>query len=86
VGTDGSKGSARNPGGPDEAAQVQGPVCDIALCPICTAVIAMGEMRPELVEHVLAASREFLLALRTVIDSRLRDDRPRDELHRLKIT
>ena len=35
------------------------------------ALTAMGEARPELVEHVLMASREMLLALRALIDSRL---------------
>jgi len=35
------------------------------------AVTAVGEVKPEFVEHLLAAGREFLLALRGVIDSRL---------------
>jgi hypothetical protein len=35
------------------------------------AVTAVGEVKPEFVEHLLAAGREFLLALRAVIEARL---------------
>jgi hypothetical protein len=34
-------------------------------------VTALGEARPELVEHLLLAGREMLLAARAVIDARL---------------
>ena len=47
------------------------PLCSVAFCPICTMVTAMGEARPELVEHLLLAGREMLLAARAVIDARL---------------
>jgi len=57
----------------EEVAESDGarPVCSFVFCPICLALTAMGEARPELVEHVLMASREMLLALRALIDSRL---------------
>ena len=42
-----------------------------ALCPICTTLTALGEARPDLVEHLLVASREMLLAVRALIDARL---------------
>jgi len=35
------------------------------------AVTAVGEVKPEFVEHLVAAGREFLLALRGMIDARL---------------
>ncbi len=35
------------------------------------ALTALGDARPELMEHVLLASREMLLALRALIDARL---------------
>lgn len=47
------------------------PLCSVAFCPICTAVTAFGEARPDLLEHLLVASREVLLALRALIDARL---------------
>ena len=47
------------------------PLCSVPFCPLCMAVTAVGEVKPEFVEHLLAAGREFLLALRAVIDARL---------------
>jgi hypothetical protein len=57
--------------GQQAAAQSQQPLCSFALCPICMTLTALGEARPELITHVLLASREVLLALRAVIDARL---------------
>lgn len=53
-------------------------ICSVSFCPICAAVAAVGEARPELTEHLLAASREMLLALRDLIDARLEgvEERP----------
>jgi hypothetical protein len=45
--------------------------CTVAFCPICAAVTAVGQARPDLVEHVLMAGREMLLALRALIDARV---------------
>jgi hypothetical protein len=47
------------------------PLCSVPFCPFCMAVAAVGEVKPEFVEHLLAAGREFLLALRAVIEARL---------------
>src|SRR6266511_6001877 len=57
--------------GDGQSATVPGgqPVCSVAFCPICTAVTAFGEARPDLLEHLLAASREVLLAFRGLIRS-----------------
>lgn len=45
--------------------------CTVAFCPICTAVTALREARPEVAEHLLQAGREVLLAARALIDARL---------------
>ena len=45
--------------------------CPVPLCPICTVATVLGEARPEVTEHLLAATREALLALRAVVDARL---------------
>jgi hypothetical protein len=61
------------------------PPCPVALCPVCMTVTALGEVRPELVEHLLAAGREVLLAMRTVIDARLEETERPVRLQRLTI-
>ena len=59
--TDGAK--------PLEGKQQQ-PVFTVAFCPICLAVTAGQGAAPDVVEHLLAAAREFFLAARAVIDVR----------------
>jgi len=49
------------------------------------AVTAVGEVKPEFVEHLVAAGREFLLALRAVIDARLEGLDSPAKLERLTI-
>jgi hypothetical protein len=45
-------------------------VCDVGFCPIGLALTAVQPTRPEAVEHLLAAGREFVLAMRAVVDAR----------------
>jgi hypothetical protein len=61
------------------------PLCSVGLCPICLAVTALGDVRPELMEHLVAAGREFLLAARALIDARLEDEPGQGRLERLTI-
>ena len=70
------------PGGTEDGS----PICSVAFCPICAAVTAFGDARPDLVEHLLLAGREMLLAVRGLIDARLEgvSERPM-KLERLKI-
>ena len=44
--------------------------CPVAWCPICLTVTTVQPMKPELVEHLLKAGTEMLLALRAVVDAR----------------
>jgi hypothetical protein len=44
--------------------------CPVAWCPICLAVTAVQPIRPDVVEHLLKAGTELLLAFRGVIDAR----------------
>jgi hypothetical protein len=63
------------------------PLCQVALCPICATVMLVGDLQPELVDHLLAAGREMLLAMRTIIDSRLQEPpSPPETIQRLTIT
>jgi hypothetical protein len=46
------------------------PVCSVAMCPICLAVTAVQPLKPEVIEHLLVAGREFFLAFRALLDQR----------------
>jgi hypothetical protein len=61
------------------------PLCSVSFCPICMAVTAVGEARPELADHLLAAGREVLLALRGLIDARLEESGGSGRLERLRV-
>ena len=45
-------------------------MCTVAFCPICLALTAGQGSCADVVEHLLAAAREFFLAARAVIDVR----------------
>jgi hypothetical protein len=60
---------AQRPGGAEQGALV----CNVAFCPICTAVTAARTVAPDAIDHLLAAAREFFLAARAVIDVRADD-------------
>ena len=45
-------------------------VCSVAFCPISLALSGVEGVRPDAVEHLLAAGREFLLATKAVLDER----------------
>jgi hypothetical protein len=62
-----------------------GLLCSVSFCPICMAVTTASEVRPEFVDHLMVAGREFLLALRAVIDARLEGVQPHGKLERLTI-
>ena len=47
-----------------------GQVCTVGFCPICLAVTAVQPLKPEAVEHLLNAGREFLLAMTAVMGAR----------------
>jgi hypothetical protein len=72
------RSTAEQPTGPP-------PLCSVSFCPICLAVTTAAEVRPEFVGHLVSAGREFLLALRAVIDARLEELEPPVKLERLTI-
>jgi hypothetical protein len=85
-----SSGRAEGPkqaAAPPPRAEGQSPLCTVAFCPICLAVTAIGDARPELVEHLMVAGREMLLAARAVIDARLQsmDQEPSPPMQRVTI-
>jgi hypothetical protein len=48
-------------------------VCSVAFCPIGMALTGIQGAGPEVLDHLLSAAREFLLAARAVIDARAAD-------------
>jgi hypothetical protein len=53
--------------------------CPVAWCPICMAVTAVVPLKPEVIEHLLKAGTEMLLAFRGVIDARADEVHPPDD-------
>jgi hypothetical protein len=47
----------------------------VAFCPICTAVSVVNRASPDVVQHLLVAGQQFLLALQAVVDARAADFR-----------
>ncbi|MCA1726960.1 MAG: hypothetical protein LC722_04730 [Actinobacteria bacterium] len=45
-------------------------ICGVAFCPVSMLLTATGTVSPEVVEHLLAAGRELLLAAQVVINAR----------------
>ena len=73
----------------EEAAPVRDHVCNVAFCPIGLALSTMQGAAPDVLEHLLKATQEFLLAARAVIDTRAKDfeGEPGDaDLHRIEIS
>ena len=48
-------------------------VCNVAFCPIGLALSAVQPMKPDVIEHLLLAGREFFLAAKAVMDARADD-------------
>ncbi len=57
-------------------------MCPVAFCPICTAVSVVNRASPDVVQHLLVAGQQFLLALQAVVDARAADFRDRQEADR----
>lgn len=66
----GARDTASPGGGPDAERGAQGHVCTVAFCPICLAVTTVQPLKPDAVEHLLNAGREFLLAMTAVLGAR----------------
>jgi hypothetical protein len=50
-----------------------GHVCNVAFCPIGLALTAVQPLKPDVVEHLLLAGREFFLAAKALMDVRADD-------------
>jgi len=81
-----TRGSGTAAAKPKEQAGQGQHVCPVAFCPIGLALSTVDRASPEVVEHLLVAAREFLLAARTLIDTRVADTGgPEPKLERIEI-
>jgi hypothetical protein len=55
------------------AAEATKQVCPVPFCPIGLAFTVMRTAKPDVVDHLVAAGRELLLAARAVVDARTDD-------------
>jgi hypothetical protein len=62
-----------------------GPVCPVGFCPVGMALTFGEQVRPEVVEHLLAAGRELLLAMKAVVDARVEGFERSSPLERVTI-
>jgi hypothetical protein len=64
------RGSAASPSDEEEQSEH---VCPVTFCPIGFALGTVNRSSPEVVDHLLVAAREFLLAAKTLLDTRVGD-------------
>lgn len=72
------------PGGdPDPDAATVFRTCGV--CPVCSVIRLVGEVRPEVVDHLAAASRHLTLALKAVVDAQAARMDGGDQLERIRL-
>jgi hypothetical protein len=59
--------------------------CPVGFCPVGMFLTVAGTARPEAVGHLIAAGREFMLALSAVINARVDDLGRRSELEKIEL-
>jgi hypothetical protein len=67
---DAAKGRREPAASGETQGEESGHVCTVSFCPICLAVTTVQPIRPEAVEHLVNAGREFLLAMTAVLGAR----------------
>lgn len=55
------------------------------ICPVCTGIRLLGEVRPEVVSHVTEAARHLTLALKAVVDAQAEAMGADDGLQRIDL-
>ena len=87
--TRGSREPEAEPAPPPVHEAAAAHVCNVAFCPIGLALSTVQGAAPEVLEHLLKAAQEFMLAARAVMDNRAKDfeDEPTDgTLRRIEIS
>jgi hypothetical protein len=60
-------------------------VCPVGFCPIGMFLTVAGHARPEAVDHLVAAGREFMLALSSVLNTRVDDLGRTSQLEKIEL-
>ena len=47
------------------------PVCPVGFCPVGMALTVAESVRPEVVEHLMKAGAELMLAMKAIVDARV---------------
>jgi hypothetical protein len=68
------KSSTASP--PPQEEPGRAPVCPVGFCPIGMALTSVQGAGPEVLDHLLSAAREFLLAAKAIVDARVGDAQP----------
>jgi hypothetical protein len=76
--------ASRKPSSSKNKESSHAPTCTVGFCPICAAVTAVQPIRPDAVEHLVSAAREFLLAAKTLLDATIERTDPSDRESRLE--
>ena len=82
-------GGAGGPGAAPDAGpepEGRGHVCPVAFCPVGMALTFAEASRPEVVQHLMAAGQELLLAVKAIIDARAEAAQRGSGLERITIT
>ena len=59
--------------------------CPVGFCPIGAFLTVSGSARPEAVEHLVAAGREFVLALSALVNTRVDDLGRTSQLEKIEL-
>jgi hypothetical protein len=73
---------------PQAGSEAEERVCSVGFCPIAITLGVLQGAAPEATAHLIKAAQELLLAVRAVIDERVKDagDRPAEHLERIEIS
>jgi hypothetical protein len=78
-------GTGRDPSSGERDPESRDPaVCPVTFCPVGLALTA-ADIRPEVLEHLMAAGRELLLAAKAVLDARADATSSASDIERIEI-
>jgi hypothetical protein len=84
--TDGKGTGDARPGGRGADQESGGvPSCPVSVCPVGMALTLAGQARPEVVEHLLNAGKELMLALTAFLNARAEALRDGPRLEKIEI-
>ncbi|MFL5800037.1 MAG: hypothetical protein ACJ77A_19170 [Actinomycetota bacterium] len=66
----GPAASPSGAGAPGTTGAPRGPACPVAFCPVGMALTFAEAARPEVVQHLMTAGHELMLAVKAMVDAR----------------